>query len=89
MADYGTPMGTEVPGQTSAQRRKVSQPSEKELKARIKDYEARSQGESRRSNVSGRGTSQGDSGSSTKRGTIFDVIRDKKFRDSETIDKAG
>ena len=87
MPDYGTPMGTETPGQSTAERRKASAPSTKELAAKIKDYETRSAGEARRSNATGRGTSQGDEGSKTRRGTVFDVIRDKKYRDLKATDE--
>jgi hypothetical protein len=61
MADYGTPMGTEPPGQTTRQRPTAKEATPAERKAALASLEARSQGEARRSNSPGRGTSQGDS----------------------------
>lgn len=87
MADYGTPMGVQAPGETTAKRPQAKPATQAQLKAALKDYDARAAGEARRSNASGRGTSQGDQGSQTKRGTIMDVIRDKKYRDLSTSEK--
>ena len=70
MADYEPTMGTRSPGARTVRRNTTTPPSAKEMGAKSKEYAHRSGGESRRDNTAGRGTSQGDNGSKTKRGTI-------------------
>lgn len=88
MAQYGTPLGVEAPGQTMRKRPKTKQASVSETRAALKALDERRSGESRRSHVPGRGTSQGDK-SSLSAVDAASSIRNKKASDRKTIDEAG
>ena len=78
---YGSPMGVEAPGQSTASRPKAKEASPAERKAALKALEARSQGEARRDNTSGRGTSQGDRASPDNASLDpFSTIKKKKYQ---------
>jgi hypothetical protein len=52
---YGTPMGTEPPGTVKRERPKAGPADEKTLRAKLKEYEARAQGEARRETTAPKG----------------------------------
>lgn len=48
MAEYGSPMGVEAPGQTTRQRPKAGAADAATVHAKLKEVEARSKGEAKR-----------------------------------------
>lgn len=79
MPEYGTPLGTQAPGQTTAKRNVAKPASDADRKAALKAYDARSKGESRRN----------DAEPPPKRTTrsVFDTVKDKQYSDMEAGDQ--
>jgi hypothetical protein len=83
-------MGTEEPGSVRRERPRAKEASPAERRKALKALEQRSAGEARRSNVSGRGTSQGSGGASSDTNmNAGRAIKDKKYRDAKYVDDAG
>jgi hypothetical protein len=89
---YGSPMGTEVPGQTTRERPKASPPPTAALRAALANRYA---GESRRETEApsgGRRLKASNSDSSTRdlsASGAAQKIRDKKIADMKAIDEAS
>ena len=89
MADYGTPLGTQPPGMTTAKRNVAKPATDAQRKQALASLETRSAGESRRPNTPGRGTSQGSS-STSPGGTgksVVATIKDKQYADMQAGDQ--